>query len=353
MFTSASLRRKIDIHAHVLPKNIPDYEKKFGYGGFLKLEMTEKEDGTANMMKDGKLFRVVQKNCYDTNERIKDMDNCHLNVQAVSTVPVMFSYWAKPEHTEVISRFLNDDLYHECNKYPDRLVPLGTLPMNNIELAVKEMRRCVSELGMTGFELGSNINGKNLDHPDFDPLYKEAQDLDVCLFIHPWDMHDWDGRLKKYWLPWLVGMPSETAQTICCILMGGILHKFPRLKLCFAHGGGAYPIISGRVSHGFKVRPDLCATDCSTNPREFHGKFWTDSLVHDPNALRLLIETVGKDKIVLGTDYPFPLGELEPGKVVEEYKDFDDKDRDQLLWKNAVDLLRLDESKLSSSNFQK
>uniref|UniRef100_A0A914YYY0 2-amino-3-carboxymuconate-6-semialdehyde decarboxylase n=1 Tax=Panagrolaimus superbus TaxID=310955 RepID=A0A914YYY0_9BILA len=352
MFSSASKDRKFDIHAHALPRDIPDFEKQFGYGGFLTLNHTDNPDGTANMMKDGKLFRVVQKNCYDTEARIQEMDKSHVSVQAVSTVPVMFSYWAKPEHTEIISRFLNDDLYNECRKYPHRLIPLGTLPMNSMELSLKEMKRCVSELGMTGFEIGSNINGKNLDHPDFYPFYKEAENLDVCIFIHPWDMHNWDGRLTNYWLPWLVGMPSETSQAICCILMGGILERFPKLKLCFAHGGGSYPQISGRVSHGFNVRPDLCATKCQTNPTKFHGKFWTDSLVHDPNALRLLIEVVGKDKIVLGTDYPFPLGELQPGKVVVDYEDFTKEDKDQLLWKNAVDLLRIDPSTLAYKNFE-
>ncbi|KAH7724514.1 Protein Y71D11A.3 a [Aphelenchoides avenae] len=220
-----------------------------------------------------------------------------------------------------------------------------------MRICCKELRRCASELGIRAIQIGSHVNEKNLDHEDLLPVYKEAQDLGVCMFVHPWDMHNWDGRLQKYWLPWLVAMPAETAQAICCILMGGILERFPRLKFCFAHGGGAYAQISGRVAHGFRVRPDLCATDCKTNPSEFHGKFWTDSLVHDKHALRLLTDTVGQDRICLGTDYPFPLGELEPGKVVLEYDDFDARVKDDVLWNNAVKMLGVDERKLLSQNF--
>ncbi|GMS89736.1 hypothetical protein PENTCL1PPCAC_11911, partial [Pristionchus entomophagus] len=348
MFSSSSSRRKIDVHAHVLPSSIPDFAKKFGYDGFVTLRA--REDGKADMLKDGKLFRVIERNCFDTETRLKDMDESNVNVQCLSTVPVMFSYWAKPEHTEEIARWLNDDLIAECAKAPSRLVPLGTLPLNDISRSVQEMRRCVS-LGVRGFEIGSHVGEKNLDHRDFDPLYKEAESLDVSLFIHPWDMHNWDGRLSKYWLPWLVGMPSETAQAICCVLMGGILERFPRLRLCFAHGGGAYPMIRGRVAHGFNVRPDLCATDCKTNPNLLDGRLWTDSLVHDPEALRLLLSVVGKDQIVLGTDYPFPLGELSVGKVVEEYPDFSNADRDSVLWRNAVKLFSLDEANLYSKTF--
>lgn len=148
-----------------------------------------------------------------------------------------------------------------------------------------------------------------------------------------------DGRMKKYWLPWLVGMPSETATAICSLLMGGLLEKFPRLKVCFAHGGGAFPYLIGRIEHGYNVRPDLCAKENPFNPRycllvqqtfikcmtcrKYVKQLYMDSLVHDEQALRYLVSTVGVDKVVLGSDYPFPLGEQHPGKLVESIVDWD------------------------------
>jgi len=144
-------------------------------------------------------------------------------------------------------------------------------------------------------------------------------------------------------------MPAETATAVCCILMGGVLQRFPKLKICFAHGGGAFPYTVGRIQHGYKVRPDLCATDCDIPPRDFLGKIWTDSLVHDDAALRLLVEVIGEDRVILGTDYPFPLGEVQivdtwPGKVIAE-SDFSRKTKKKLLWDNAMSFLNLDQTK--------
>lgn len=151
-----------------------------------------------------------------------------------------------------------------------------------------------------------------------------------------------DGRHSKYWLPWLVGMPMETATAICSMVMGGVLHRFPDLKVCFAHGGGSYPFTLGRIEHGFRVRPDLCATDCPKSPREFTGRFYTDSLVHDPDALKLLVNVIGQvcsinisflskrchvffvqDRVILGSDYPFPLGEHCPGSLIDSMDELD------------------------------
>ena len=175
-----------------------------------------------------------------------------------------------------------------------------------------------------------------------------CEETGAVLFVHPWDMQ-MGGRFSKYWLPWLVGMPAETATAIVSLLMGGVLHNFPRLKVCFAHGGGSFPYTVGRVQHGYKVRPDLCATDCPLPPRDFIGKFWTDSLVHDDAALRLLVDVMGEDRVILGTDYPFPLGEVLiadtfPGKVIDESQ-FSVKTKRKLFWDNAMDFLNLDPSR--------
>ena len=198
---------------------------------------------------------------------------------------------------------------------------------------LQEMERCVAELKMPGLEIGSNINGENLSEKKFFPFYKRAEELGCALFVHPWEMMG-EGQMQQYWLPWLVGMPAETSRAICSMIFGGVLEAFPKLRVAFAHGGGSFPLTIGRIEHGFNVRPDLVAVDNTINPRDYIGKFWIDSLVHDAKAMNYIIDVIGEDKICLGSDYPFPLGEHVPGKLIEEM-DFNMELKEKLFYKNA------------------
>ncbi len=327
--------RKIDIHTHIIPEHLPKWGEKFGYGGFIHLE--HHKNCRAKMMVDDKFFREIESNCWDPQQRIKECDHHHVDVQVLSTIPVMFSYWAKPQDCLDVSRFLNDHIAQVVKNFPKRFIGLGTLPMHAPELAVKELERCVKELGLTGIQIGSNVNQLNLNEPQFFDIFKAAEELGACVFIHPWEMMGRD-QMQKYWLPWLVGMPAETSRAICSMIFGGVLERLPKLRVAFAHGGGSFPATFARIAHGFDERPDLVAVDNPIHPKNYLGKFWLDSLTHDERMLQYIIDFAGEDKICLGSDYPFPLGELQPGKLIEE-ADLKKKLKRKLLWENAFEWL--------------
>jgi len=327
----------IDIHTHILPENCPDLEKKFGYAGWISLD--HNPDGTARMLKNGKCFRVVGCNCWDPIARIDDCRNSEVDIQVLSTIPVMFSYWAEPKHTYTLSKMLNDDIASIVDEYPMKFIGLGTIPMQDQKLAINELERCINDLGLAGVQIGSNINGNNLSDPAFFPIFEAASDLGASIFVHPWDIMG-KNQMEKYWLPWLVGMPAETSRAICSMIFGGVFERLPDLRVAFAHGGGAFPATVGRIQHGFDSRPDLCAIDNKVDPTDYLGKFWVDSLVHDIDMLYYLINKIGNKKIAMGSDYPFPLGETDPGSLIKSSNLSNDV-QDNLLYKNALDWLAL------------
>lgn len=326
---------KVDIHTHILPEKWPDLHQRYGYGGFIRLE--HYKPCCARIMLDNKFFREVRDNCWDPVRRIEECDRDHVHIQVLSTVPIMFSYWAKPKHTHDLAQLLNDHIAQVVEDYPDRFIGLGTLPMQAPSLAVKELERCINHIGLRGIQIGSHINEWNLNSPRLYPLYEAAESLGAAIFVHPWDMMGQE-QMTRYWLPWLVGMPAETSRAICSMIFGGIFERFPRLRVAFAHGGGSFPATIGRIEHGFKVRPDLCAVDNPINPREYLNKFYVDSLVHDQNNLRFLIDLLGIEQVAMGSDYPFPLGEEHPGSLIESM-DISQQDKARLLGYNAMDWL--------------
>lgn len=327
----------IDIHTHILPENIPNWKEKFGYGGFIQLD--HHKPCCAKMIRDdGKFFREIEDNCWSAEKRMHECDHHHVDVQVLSTVPVMFSYWAKPEDCLNLSMFLNDHIADIVQRYPKRFIGLGTIPMQAPQLAIKELERC-KKIGLVGVQIGTNINQENLNEEKYFEIFKACEELGMAVFIHPWEMMG-EQNMQKYWLPWLVGMPAETSRAACSLIFGGVMERLPNLRIAFAHGGGSFPATIGRIEHGFNCRPDLVAIDNPINPKEYLGKFWIDSLVHDDQMLDYVVGMFGANRVALGTDYPFPLGELEPGKLIREMP-YEKDVKELLLHGSALEWLNL------------
>lgn len=372
---------KIDLHTHILPKTWPDWTRRSGYAGWISL--AHEKPGCACMRRsepDGsfKTFREIQANCWDPAVRLAEMDQHGVTAQVLSTVPVMFSYWAKATDAYDLARLLNDHIAEIVRAAPkahlaplpsrkglgegaspsmSRFLGLATVPMQDVELACKELDRCVRDLRLPGVQIGTNVNGQNLDDPAVQKVLAHAADVGASVFVHPWDMMQHGlhesrhsgamgpvHRLEKYWMPWLVGMPTETCIAIMSVLFSNTLDRMPNLRLCFAHGGGSFPGTIGRIAHGRACRPDLFPPD-SKDPHEAlatssrPAKFFVDSLVHDADALRLIVKQFGASRVCLGSDYPFPLGEDRAGELIESMRGELSGAADSLLGGAALEFL--------------
>jgi aminocarboxymuconate-semialdehyde decarboxylase len=305
---------KIDVHTHIIPRHMPKWTDKFGYGKFIHLEDSNRE-GFARMMQGDKFFREIESNCWDEKIRMDEYDDSGVSVQVVCTIPVMFSYDAQPNDTLELSRFLNDHIAGLITRFPKKYIGLCTVPMQDVDLAIVELERAKS-IGLVGVQIGSNINSLNLDNSRFFPFFEACERLGMAILIHPWDMMG-KSDMEKYWLPWLVGMPAEMSRAACSMIFGGVFERLPNLRVLFSHASGAFLATLGRIEHGFNCRPDLVAVENKINPREYVGKFWVDSITHDERLLKYVLDMQGSKRICMGTDYPFPLGDLKFGQYME------------------------------------
>ena len=305
---------KIDSHTHIIPRNMPRWTEKFGYGRFIHLEDSP-NPGFARMMQGDRFFREIGANCWDAELRKSEYGGLGVQVQVACTIPVMFSYDAKPDDALELGRFLNDHLAEVVSKDPHHYAGLATVPMQDTDKAIRELERAKS-LGLLGVQIGSNINGLNLSEPQFFPFFEACQNLGMAVMIHPWEMMGRD-QMEKYWLPWLVGMPAETSRAASSLVFGGVFERLPNLRVMLSHAGGSFLTTLGRLEHGLRCRPDLVAVDNPVEPRSYLGKFWIDSITHDADLLHYVLKLQGSNRICMGSDYPFPLGDLELGRYME------------------------------------
>ena len=240
---------RIDVHTHILPEHLPDLAARYGYGEWVRLERVADCDCRARMYRGNSFFREVEDNCYRPEPRMRDCDASDVDVQVLSTVPVMFSYWAKAEDALDLSIFLNDHIHSVVQQHPSRFLGLCTIPMQSPALAVAELRRCMA-LGFAGVQIGSHVNDLPLSDPSLFPIFEAAEELGAAVFVHPWDMAG-GSLMSKYWLPWLVGMPSETAFAICSFIFGAIFRRLPRLRVAFGH----------RIAHTTAAAAETAAHD--------------------------------------------------------------------------------------------
>ncbi|SFC21580.1 MULTISPECIES: amidohydrolase family protein [Bacillaceae] len=331
---------RIDFHTHIIPFDLPNFFEKYGHERWPILQPTC--SCGANIMVAGKVFREVTDQVWSPEKRIEDMNNEDVTMQVLSPIPVTFSYWAPASVALEMAQIQNDFIANTVKKNPSKFIGLGTVPMQNAEIAIQEMDRCIHTLGLSGLEIGTNVNGTNLDSDEFSPFFEMAEKWNVPLFIHPWETLAKD-RTPDHNFMYTVGMPSETALAAASLTFGGVIEKYPKLKICFAHGGGSFPFILPRLDQGWKVWPHLRKT--AYPPSHYVNNFYFDSLHYDPINIQFLINRFGYDKIVMGSDYPFLLRETPPGRVINQM-DINKEMKEAILGKNALKFLNIKEADL-------
>lgn len=326
----------IDIHNHFFPRTWPDLAEQYGTPNWPWIKHTEA--GKADIMVGDRFFRHIYSACWDPEVRLREMDRDGVEMQVLSATPVLFAYDRPAEHALGCAQLFNDAALELCAQGRGRLKSFCQVPLQDIEASCRELSRCM-RAGHLGVQIGNHVGEKNLDDPGIVTFLRHCADEGAAVLVHPWDMLA-PQRMPKYMMPWTVGMPAETQLGIVAMILGGAFDKLPRnLRICFAHGGGSFAFLLGRLENAWQHHP-VAHGVCELPPSQYVDRFYADSAVFDERALQFLVGTMGEGHVMLGSDYPFPLGEHRVGSLIRSSQ-LPAPAQDRLLGRNAIEFLGL------------
>jgi aminocarboxymuconate-semialdehyde decarboxylase len=326
----------IDIHNHFFPSSWPDLAARYGTPNWPWIKHTE--PGQADIMVGDRFFRHIYSACWDPEVRLREMDRDGVDVQVISATPVLFAYERPVEHALDCARLFNDAALELCSRGKGRLRALCQVPLQDIDAACKELSRCM-RAGHLGVQIGNHVGDKNLDDPGVVAFLQHCADEGAAVLVHPWEMFGRE-RMPKYMMPWTVGMPAETQLSVVAMILSGAFDRLPdTLRICFAHGGGSFAFLLGRLENAWHHHP-VARGESEHPPSYYLNRFYADSAVFDQRSLQFLVGTMGADRVLLGSDYPFPLGEERVGSLIRQ-SNLSQEAKAKLLGKNATRFLGL------------
>lgn len=329
----------IDMHAHIFPRISREeaYALDPDLGPWLHIH----DAATGEIMRGDMPFRPVHSPLWDPAVRVVDLDRQCVAMQIVCATPIMFGYALEATKVADWAARMNDLALEYCAPFPTRLKALAQVPLQDTDLACKEASRAKA-CGHVGVQIGNHVGDRDLDDAQLVEFLHHCAVNDIAVLAHPWDMMGGGKRMKKWMLPWLVAMPAETSLGILSLILSGAFERLPRsLKLCFAHGGGAFAYTLGRVDNAWTHR-DIVRQDCPSLPSSYCDRFSVDSAVFDDRSLRLLVDVMGAERVMLGSDHPFPLGEQQIGQLVSTSVRLNEIEKQQVLSGNARKFFNLE-----------
>ena len=305
---------RIDLHTHVVPPRWDDFAARYGGGNWPRL--VPGEDCRGTLMTGDQFFRAIDDRSWNPSRRLDDMQRLGVDRQALSPPPIMFVYWADPKAAQAFARMQNEFIASVAAAHPDKFVGMAVVPLQDPHLAIEELRHARERLGLRAVEIGTCPGNRDFDDPALFPFFEACAALGIAVFVHPASPLVGQERLTRYYFPLIVGNPLETALALSKLIFGGVLERLPALRICFAHGGGAFPFTLGRLNYGWRVRAEGPAA-IPNEPREYARRIWVDSLSHGEGNLRFIVDQLGPDRVVVGSDYPFDMGFEDPiGELV-------------------------------------